>query len=273
MLGGKVGSVDDSAAKKIPGVRQIVVLDDLRRRRRRPYVGGQARARRAENDWDEGPNAKINSTDIWNDLRAASEKDGVVAKSKATSPRACRTGEKLRCRLRAAVPGPCADGADELHRSRLTPDACEIWTGTQIASGCSRICGQGRGSAGREGDRQQPPTSAAASAAGSSRTWSARRCASPKQVRLPDQGRVDARRRHAARCLPAGLSRHDFGFLVERQDRRLEIQGRRARPCSRVGCRRRSRTASTATLSIARSTCPTTSRTCTSNMCAPNRRR
>ena len=29
VFGGKVGKVDDSAAKKIPGVRQIVVLDDL----------------------------------------------------------------------------------------------------------------------------------------------------------------------------------------------------------------------------------------------------
>ena len=29
VFGGKVGKVDDSAAKKIPGVQQIVVLDDL----------------------------------------------------------------------------------------------------------------------------------------------------------------------------------------------------------------------------------------------------
>ena len=29
VFGGKVGTVDDSAAKKIPGVRKIVVLDDL----------------------------------------------------------------------------------------------------------------------------------------------------------------------------------------------------------------------------------------------------
>ena len=29
VFGGKVGKVDDSAAKNIPGVRKIVVLDDL----------------------------------------------------------------------------------------------------------------------------------------------------------------------------------------------------------------------------------------------------
>src|SRR5882724_1873067 len=31
--------------------------------------------------WDEGPNARINSNDIWQNLRTASEKDGVIAKS------------------------------------------------------------------------------------------------------------------------------------------------------------------------------------------------
>jgi hypothetical protein len=31
--------------------------------------------------WNEGPNAKIDSADIWSELRAASKKDGVVAKN------------------------------------------------------------------------------------------------------------------------------------------------------------------------------------------------
>jgi isoquinoline 1-oxidoreductase subunit beta len=32
--------------------------------------------------WDEGANAKINSSGIWEDLRAASKKDGVIAKKR-----------------------------------------------------------------------------------------------------------------------------------------------------------------------------------------------
>jgi len=81
VFGGKVGRVDDSAAKKIPGVQQIVVLDDLV-----AVVGDHMWAAKKGLDalvisWDEGANAKINSSDIWDDLRAASKKDGVVAKS------------------------------------------------------------------------------------------------------------------------------------------------------------------------------------------------
>src|SRR5712664_2365206 len=81
VFGGKVGKVDDSAAMKIPGVRQIVVLDDMV-----AVVGDHMWAAKKGLDalkvtWDEGPNARISSKDIWNDLRAASEKDGVVARS------------------------------------------------------------------------------------------------------------------------------------------------------------------------------------------------
>src|SRR5712675_1598661 len=75
VFGGKVGKVDDSAARKIPGVQQIVVLDDMV-----AVVGDHMWAAKKGLDalkvtWDEGPNARISSKDIWNDLRAASEKD------------------------------------------------------------------------------------------------------------------------------------------------------------------------------------------------------
>ena len=58
VFGGKVAHVDDSAAKKIPGVRQIVVLDDLV-----AVVGDHMWAAKTGLDalaitWDEGPNAR-----------------------------------------------------------------------------------------------------------------------------------------------------------------------------------------------------------------------
>src|ERR1700688_1239245 len=77
VFGGKVGKVDDSAARKIPGVRKIVVLDDMV-----AVVGDHMWAAKKGLDalvidWDEGPNARVSSKDVWQDLRAASEKDGV----------------------------------------------------------------------------------------------------------------------------------------------------------------------------------------------------
>src|SRR5712664_2817160 len=95
VFGGKVGKVDDGAAKKIPGVQQIVVLDDMV-----AVVGDHMWAAKKGLDalrvtWDEGPNARISSKEIWNDLRAASEKDGVVARSEGGIAKGLATGEKL----------------------------------------------------------------------------------------------------------------------------------------------------------------------------------
>src|ERR1700681_663525 len=133
VFGGKVGKVDDSAAKKIPGVQKIVVLDDLV-----AVVGDHMWAAKKGLDalvidWDEGPNARISSKDIWNDLRAASEKDGVVARSEGDIAKGLATGE----RMDAAYELPFLAHAtmEPLNATvHLKPDSCEIWTGTQIVS-------------------------------------------------------------------------------------------------------------------------------------------
>src|SRR5216684_2989449 len=133
VFGGKVGKVDDSAAKKIPGVQKIVVLDDLV-----AVVGDHMWAAKKGLDalditWDEGANARISSKDIWQNLRAASEKDGVVARSEGDIAKGLATGE----RMDAAYELPFLAHAtmEPLNATvHLTPDSCEIWTGTQIVS-------------------------------------------------------------------------------------------------------------------------------------------
>jgi hypothetical protein len=46
-------------------------------------------------EWDEGSYAHLSSNDIWRDLRAASEKDGVVAKSRGDIAKGLATGERF----------------------------------------------------------------------------------------------------------------------------------------------------------------------------------
>jgi isoquinoline 1-oxidoreductase subunit beta len=131
VLGGKVVKVDDSAAKTLPGVRQIVVLDDLV-----AVVGDHTWAAKKGLDalkitWDEGPNAKISSADIWEDLRAASKKDGVVAKSVGDIAKGLAEGE----RFDAAYEMPLLAHATMEPMNctvHVTPDSCEVWIGTQI---------------------------------------------------------------------------------------------------------------------------------------------
>jgi isoquinoline 1-oxidoreductase subunit beta len=131
VFGGKVAKVDDSAARKIPGVRKIVVLDGLV-----AVVGDHMWAAKKGLDalvidWDEGPNARVSSKDIWRDLRAASEKDGAVAKSTGDIAKGLSTGDKLEASYE--LPFLAHATMEPVNATvHLMPDACEIWTGTQV---------------------------------------------------------------------------------------------------------------------------------------------
>ena len=133
VFGGKVGKVDDSAAKKVPGVRQIIVLDDLV-----AVVGDHMWAAKKGLEalvvaWDEGANANISSKDILQHLRAASEKDGAVAKSTGDIAKGLATGERFDASYE--LPFLAHAAMEPLNATvHLTPDSCEIWTGTQIVS-------------------------------------------------------------------------------------------------------------------------------------------
>jgi isoquinoline 1-oxidoreductase beta subunit len=131
VFGGKVARVDDSAARKIPGVQKIVVLDDLV-----AVVGDHMWAAKKGLDalvieWDEGPNARVNSKEIWDDLRAASEKDGAVAKSVGDIAKGLATGDKLEASYE--LPFLAHATMEPVNATvHVKPDSCEIWTGTQV---------------------------------------------------------------------------------------------------------------------------------------------
>jgi isoquinoline 1-oxidoreductase beta subunit len=126
--GGKVVRVDDTRAKSMAGVRQVVVLDDLV-----AVVGDHMWAAKQglaalDITWDDGPNAGVSSELVWSRLRAASKRDGALAKEVGTigDPAdmitmeyelpflAHATMETLNCTV------------------HVTPTSAEAWTGTQV---------------------------------------------------------------------------------------------------------------------------------------------
>jgi isoquinoline 1-oxidoreductase subunit beta len=144
VLGGKVKHVDDSAARSLPGVRQVVVLDDLV-----AVVGDHMWAAWRGLDalkvtWDEGPNAQIDSADIWDNLRAASKKDGVVAWSEGDVEEGLTQGERFDADYE--LPLLAHATMEPMNCTvRLTPGACEIWTGTQVQSRCQEYAAKAAG--------------------------------------------------------------------------------------------------------------------------------
>jgi isoquinoline 1-oxidoreductase subunit beta len=133
VFGGKVAHVDDSAAKTVPGVQKVIVLDDLV-----AVVGDHMWAAIKGLDalvvtWDEGPNAQVSSHDIWENLRAASKQDGVVAKSTGDIAKGLSQGEKFEADYE--LPFLAHAPMEPMNCTvRLTPGACEVWTGTQVVA-------------------------------------------------------------------------------------------------------------------------------------------
>ena len=133
VFGGKVAHVDDSAAKTVPGVQKVIVLDDLV-----AVVGDQMWAAKKGLDalvvtWNEGPNAQVNSHDIWENLRAASKQDGVVAKSIGDIAKGLSHGDKFEADYE--LPFLAHAPMEPMNCTvRLTPGACEVWTGTQVVA-------------------------------------------------------------------------------------------------------------------------------------------
>ena len=135
VFGGKVAHVDDSAAKAVPGVQKIIVLDDLV-----AVVGDHTWAAKKGLEalkvtWNEGPNAKVSSADIWDDLRAASRKDGVVAKSVGDVAKGLTQGERVdgEYELPFLAHAPMEPLNCTVH---VTANGCEVWTGTQVMTRC-----------------------------------------------------------------------------------------------------------------------------------------
>jgi isoquinoline 1-oxidoreductase subunit beta len=133
VFGGKVGTVDDSKAKTLPGVRQVVVLDDLV-----AVVGDHMWAAKqglaALNvTWNEGANAAISSADVWKQIRAASQQEGAVAKTQGDAAKGLSQGE-----LHEAVyemPFLAHATMEPLNCTvHVTPTSCEVWVGIQVLS-------------------------------------------------------------------------------------------------------------------------------------------
>jgi isoquinoline 1-oxidoreductase beta subunit len=78
--GGKLKDVDDSAAKKVAGVRQVVRLDDAVAVVADNMWAAEQGLAALDIDWDEGANANLSTAKIVRQLDAASQHLGVVAR-------------------------------------------------------------------------------------------------------------------------------------------------------------------------------------------------
>ena len=117
VLGGKAKTVDEKAALAVNGVRQVVNIDEAVAVVA-DHMGAAKSSEAAAITWDDGPNGKVNNADIVKQLEEESESRARLPVTMAMLRRLLpSSGATARSRLSGTFPGPCGDGADELHRS------------------------------------------------------------------------------------------------------------------------------------------------------------
>ena len=138
VFGGKVGHVDDTKAKQIAGVRKVIVLDDFVAVVADHMWAAKQGLAALDITWDEGPNAKIDSAAVWKQVRAASEKTGVVAKSVGDAAKALGQGERLDAAYE--VPFLAHATMEPMNCTvHVQADSCEVWVGSQVLTRAQAI--------------------------------------------------------------------------------------------------------------------------------------
>ncbi|MDQ0393095.1 xanthine dehydrogenase family protein molybdopterin-binding subunit [Labrys monachus] len=133
VFGGKLKSLDDSAARAMPGVVDILKIDDAVAVVGDHYWAARQGLAALKIEWEPGDKASISSAGIWDDLRQASQ---------AGTPIEGRAEGDVEAAMKAAA--RTVEATYELpflaHATmepintlvHVRPDACEIWVGTQV---------------------------------------------------------------------------------------------------------------------------------------------
>ena len=132
VFGGKLASVDDAKTKAMPGVLQVLRLDDAVAVVAADTWTAKQGLAALDLRWDDGPNATLSTGDVVRQLAAASEKSGVVAR---------KDGDVAGAMAGAAQKVEAIYEQPFLAHATMEPvnctvhvrsDACEIWVGTQV---------------------------------------------------------------------------------------------------------------------------------------------
>jgi isoquinoline 1-oxidoreductase beta subunit len=132
VFGGRLGGVDDTRAKAIKGVHQVVRLENAVAVVADHMWAAQQGLAALDLRWDEGPNARVGTADIVRQLEAASRTGGVVARREGDVAKAMASAAR---RVEAVYEVPFLAHAtmEPINCTvHVRKDGCDIWVGTQV---------------------------------------------------------------------------------------------------------------------------------------------
>jgi isoquinoline 1-oxidoreductase beta subunit len=134
VFGGRVKGVDDTAAKAVKGVRQIVRLDDAVAVVA-DHMGAAKKGLAAlKVEWDQGPHAKLSTEEIARELDQATLGSGAVAQNIGDADKAM-AGAATKVEATYQVPFLAHAAMEPMNCTvHLRKDECEIWIGNQAVA-------------------------------------------------------------------------------------------------------------------------------------------
>jgi isoquinoline 1-oxidoreductase beta subunit len=134
VFGGRVKGVDDTAAKAVKGVRQIVRLDDAVAVVA-DHMGAAKKGLAAlKVEWDQGPHAKLSTEEIARELDQATLGSGAVAQNIGDADEAMASAA-TKVEATYQVPFLAHAAMEPMNCTvHLRKDECEIWIGNQAVA-------------------------------------------------------------------------------------------------------------------------------------------
>jgi isoquinoline 1-oxidoreductase beta subunit len=130
--GGRLVGLDEAAALRVPGVRQVVRLDDCAAVVADNYGAAQKGLSLLALRWDDGPNAKLSTADIVADMARAAQQGAAKVRSDGEPEQAFAKASRV---LEATYELPFLAHAPMEPMNctvHVQPDRCDVWTGTQV---------------------------------------------------------------------------------------------------------------------------------------------
>jgi len=132
VFGGRVKSVDDTAAKAVKGVRQIVRLDDAVAVVA-DHMGAAKKGLAAlKIEWVEGPHAKLSTDEIASELQKATLSSGAIAQNIGNVEEGM-AGAVTKVEATYEVPFLAHATMEPMNCTvHVRKDGCEVWVGSQV---------------------------------------------------------------------------------------------------------------------------------------------
>jgi len=132
VFGGTLASFDEAAAKRAPGVSQVVKLDNALAVVGEHYWAAKQGLTAAAPIFHDGPHAALTTKDIVDALAKATQAPGAVAKDKGNAVAALAASAR---KVEAVYEAPFLAHATMEPMNcavSVTAGGCDIWVGTQI---------------------------------------------------------------------------------------------------------------------------------------------